>query len=239
MKYLSNKDIEDIAENRILEYVRKFEPIKEPPIPLDQIIELLFGLSISWEEIKDDDTMPIWGGLRPAEKEIVLNEKHITFFKQKPGVERSTKAHELGHLDLFIDKSSLNYPVFPGFAKNNSFACRMATKGLVQIVHDALIDYESYKILKNDLRKIDPPDVATAVNRYASVISMPRLLLTVVAKDFDLKHWPSLYKLAETFDVTISALTVRLQQLGLMFIAEDKKIYNSKEEYYGQGNLFS
>jgi hypothetical protein len=238
VKYFSYKEIEDRAENRVLEYSRKFEAIKEPPVPIDQIIELLFGLTISWEEIDDNQTIPVWGGLRPTTKEIVLNEKHLAVFKEKPGLERFTKGHELGHWDLFIDKSYLDHPVLPGFNKTDFFINRTAQKGLVQLVRDVLIDHDAYKVLKKHLSKIDPPYLATAVDKYASVISMPCFLLTPIAKDLNLKHWPSLYELAKLFDVTISALTVRLQQLKLIFISKDNSIHNSKEEYYGQGNLF-
>lgn len=238
MKYLRYKEIEDIAENRVSEYSTKFNPVKEPPVPLDMIIELLFELSISWEEIDDNEVMPVLGGLRPEKREIVLNEKHLALFKEKPGLERSTKAHELGHWDLFIDKSSVSCPPLPGFDKGDFFIKRTTQKGAVQIVRDAWVDLDSYKTVRNALRSVDSPSVATAVNRYASVISMPHFLLSSAAKDFDLTHWPSLYRLAELFDVTISALTVRLQQLRMIFIAEGKKIYSSKEEYYGQGSLF-
>ena len=36
--------------------------------------------------------------------------KRQALFKEKPGLERSTKGHEMGHWDLFVDKGSLEHP---------------------------------------------------------------------------------------------------------------------------------
>lgn len=45
--------------------------------------------------------------------------------------------------------------------------------------------------------------------------------------------WPSLYRLTDTLRVSISALTIRLQQLNLLYI-KDRIIYSSEEEASGQ-----
>ena len=132
----------------------------------------------------------------------------------------------------------MNCPLLPGFEKTDFFIKRAAKKGMVQVIRNAWADPNSYKTISSFLKSVDSPSVASAVNKYASVISMPHFLLSSAAKDFDLTHWPSLYRLAELFDVTISALTVRLRQLRMIFISGDKKIYSSKEEYYGQRSLF-
>jgi hypothetical protein len=238
LKSFSNRQVEELAENRVLEYSRKYGTITEPPIPIDLIIELLFGLSIGWDEISEDDGLKIFGALRPLKKEIVLNEKHISLFGEIPGLERSTKGHELGHWDLYIDKTSLEYPVFPGFSRSEFFEFRTARKGEVRIIRNALIDEDAYRTVKAYINKVDSPYVATMVNKYASVISMPSFLFLPVARDFNLKRWPSLYKLAELFNVTISALVVRLEQLGLLYVSDNREIYSSRAEFLGQKDLF-
>ena len=53
----------------------------------------------------------------------------------------------------------------------------------------------------------------------------------------DRTKWPNLYRLGERFDVTISALCVRLQQLNLLYI-KDKQLFESKEEAQGQLSVY-
>ena len=52
------------------------------------------------------------------------------------------------------------------------------------------------------------------------------------------RSWPPLYRLAERFEVSITALTVRLKQLNLLYIDDQKRLYESREQATGQGSLF-
>ena len=55
----------------------------------------------------------------------------------------------------------------------------------------------------------------------------------------DLTNWPELYRLAETAQVNISNLTVRVRRLGLIYLRDgNKTIYRSKDEVTGQKTLF-
>jgi hypothetical protein len=42
----------------------------------------------------------VYGGLQMEDKLIVLNENRRALFEEKPGLERSTKGHEMGYWDL-------------------------------------------------------------------------------------------------------------------------------------------
>ena len=44
--------------------------------------------------------------------------------------------------------------------------------------------------------------------------------------------------MTERYEVTISALRVRLEQLDLLFVREDKTLFESKDHAIGQGHLF-
>jgi Zn-dependent peptidase ImmA (M78 family) len=88
--------------------------------------------------------------------------------------------------------------------------------------------------------RADTPDEARSVNRYAAAILMPRAIITDEARKIDRTQWPNLYRLAERFGVSISALCVRLQQFNLVYVdQENKKLYASREEAQGQARLFS
>jgi Zn-dependent peptidase ImmA (M78 family) len=86
--------------------------------------------------------------------------------------------------------------------------------------------------------RADSPDEARSVNRYAAAILMPRAVIIDEAKKIDRTRWPNLYRLAERFDVTISALRVRLEQFNLLYLdQETKRLYPSREDAQGQARL--
>jgi Zn-dependent peptidase ImmA (M78 family) len=74
-------------------------------------------------------------------------------------------------------------------------------------------------------------------NRYSATLLMPRDLMLRTIESVDLTSWPALYRLAQQFEVTISALRIRLEALGLIHVAEDRSIHRSKAEYLGQQRL--
>lgn len=67
------------------------------PVPIELIIEKTYGLAISWDVIEEPPRAKILGALHPADKRIVLNERHSQMFDRWLGPERFTLAHELAH----------------------------------------------------------------------------------------------------------------------------------------------
>ena len=60
---------------------------------------------------------------------------------------------------------------------------------------------------------------------------------TLLHKDF--YNWPTLYKIAESWNVSITALKNRLEKLQLLYFDEEtKKFYKNKNVAYGQQSLF-
>lgn len=67
---------------------------------------------------------------------------------------------------------------------------------------------------------------------------MPRAIIIEEAKNIDCTQWRNLYRLAEHFGVSISALRVRLEQFNLVYVdQESSKLYASREEAMGQARL--
>ncbi|WP_018214261.1 hypothetical protein [Desulfitobacterium hafniense] len=69
---------------------------------------------------------------------------------------------------------------------------------------------------------------------------MPRKIVTGAVnrlKERGKVDFPDLYRLKDDFEVSISALTNRVQQLGLLYIA-NQKVYMSQAEAIGQMSLF-
>jgi Zn-dependent peptidase ImmA (M78 family) len=95
-------------------------------------------------------------------------------------------------------------------------------------------------LLREIRSRADDPDEARAVNRYAAAISMPKDMLCEEALKINRTNWSHLYDLAKKFEVTITALTVRLSQFNLLYIKRDGKqimLYESAEDAMGQMTL--
>jgi hypothetical protein len=244
----ANKQVEDRAAKRLSEYETRFGSISSPPVPLELIIERLFDLNICWESIPDRPGAEILGALRPSERMIVLNELHVNTLQSKPGLERFTLAHELGHWDLYVDQAALFHPTIPGFEISSPAFNRTATNGEVLLLSDLTEDPDFYAAYKEAMMGVDTPAVKTAVNRYAAAILMPQHLMSIALRPIRVgwhtwrqkRHnlqMADMYRLAEQFGVTISAFTVRLDQLGLLYVADDGTIHQDRAEYHGQTTL--
>jgi hypothetical protein len=236
MKFYRNAAIEERAEQRISELEKLLGKPVEPPIPLELVAEHLLGLDILWEEIEELPGEVIYGGLRMEDKLIVLNERRRQLFEDKPGLERSTKGHEMGHWDLFGRTDQPGQLLL--FDDDARFVRRSSPGGDVRVMLALIKTPEGQELLRQIQKRADDPDEARAVNRYAAALSMPKRLLTDAALAVDRRSWPRLYRLAERFEVSITALKVRLQQLNLLYVDERGRLFNSREEATGQGSLF-
>ena len=236
MKFYRNAAIEERAEQRIAELEQLLGKPVEPPIPLEYIAEHLLGLDILWDEIEELPGEVIFGGLRMEDKLIILNENRRSLFEEKPGLERSTKGHEMGHWDLFGKPDQPGQMVM--FEDDARFVRRSTPDGDTRVMKALIKSPEGQELLRQIQKRADDPDEARAVNRYAAALSMPRRLITEEAMKIDRRSWPPLYRLAERFEVSITALKVRLQQLNLLFVDDNGRLFESREQATGQQSLF-
>ncbi len=186
------EQIEDLALITLLDFRRRTGLPLAPPIDVDLVGEISCGLSWDWDVLPEPPGTKVWAGLYPRERLVVLNETHRDTFVAKSGLERFTKAHEIGHWILHVRD---------GFYH-----------------HSAPQEYcfvEEYTASK-------PCDhwLERHADWFAAALLMPANLFVPAAEECDLSDWKQLYRLAATFDVTITALTVRLQQLGLATISK-------------------
>lgn len=238
MKFYRNEQIEQIAERRLYEFERRLERPLSLPIDIELFGDLVLGLSMLWEEIDELPGEEVLAGLRAPDRLIVMNERRKQEMEQKPGRRRLTQGHEMGHWDLFVYISKLDHPALFEAAAPAIFAYRSSTGGQVQIMNGLLSCEKGRDILRQINTRADTPDEARSVNRYSAAILMPRAIFTDEAKKIDRTQWPNLYRLAERFGVTISALCVRLEQFNLVYVdQENKKLYPSREDAQGQARL--
>lgn len=181
------EEVEERACSTLLEFQRRGGSVS-PPIDVDMVGELVYDLQMDWDVIPEDKRT-IWGGLYPREKRVVINETHKIKFVEKPGFERFTKGHEIGHWVLHVDRASQEYPLLPGMELGQTILCRDGD--------DSWIERQA--------------------NWYSGALLMPHDICLPMFKDSNLMEWRALYQLADQFGVTITALRVRLSQLKLKF----------------------
>lgn len=75
--------------------------------------------------------------------------------------------------------------------------------------------------------------------RFASYLLMPEYLLFPTLEQVDLHQWPALYGLRDRFQVSITALTIRLEELGYLQVGSNGRIYsNPTAAFQGQRQEF-
>src|SRR5581483_2166431 len=219
MKFYRNEQIEQRAEQRLVEFEQKLGRPLSFPVDIELFGDLVLGLSMLWEKIDELPGEVVLAGLRAPERLIVMNESRRPEMDQKPGRCRLTQGHEMGHWDLFVDQSKLDHPILFAEASSSIFAYRSSTGGQVQVIKMLLGCEAGRDLLREMNSRADSPDEARSVNRYASAVLMPRTVVVEEAKKIDRTQWRNLYPLAERrFGVTISALRVRLEQLDLLYV---------------------
>jgi hypothetical protein len=67
------------------------------PVPIEQILEVVYDLRILWDDIEERPGEMILGALIPSERQIVMNQRHLEGRLRTMGPINFTFAHELGH----------------------------------------------------------------------------------------------------------------------------------------------
>lgn len=205
--FIPYQRIERLTADTLRAYQRETGSPLELPVDIDLIGEMLYGIVWEYDLLDDPKTL---AALFAGSRTVKLNDLHAKRFREKPGFERFTKAHEIGHWILHVDQAVLGFGCLPGLERRERVLCRNGAERPMERQADL----------------------------YAAALLMPTDLLIKAARAYDLCRWPELYALAEAFDVTITALKIRLERLGLIHVSDDGVIYRSREERYGQQRLF-
>lgn len=226
-RYLAEDEIENAAARLITDYEAEVGEGVTLPVNVDHIGEAFCKLCFEWEylpELLDEHPelaivlseeekrrSVVLGGLYPRKRLVVLNEKHLEAYNKYPGRERFTKAHEIGHWVLHIDKSVLNQPSLfgDGDTGEEAILCRDGDKSRLEL----------------------------QANRFAAALLMPKVLFLEAATALNLGTWQAQYELRDRFNVTISTLVIRLQQLALTYVDKEGRIHRTASEAYGQLRL--
>lgn len=210
-KFLSDLQLEGTAARVLSRYDSLYGAVSTPPVPVERILEDVLDLSILWDDISEPPSQSILAALDPGTKTVVFNESRRTLITDTPGLYYTVLAHEAGHWEVHVDHGHMAQQPLSGLGRE--FSCLYRSSGPGQ-----------------DLREVQ-------AHRFMGFLLMPSDLLKEAIEGVDLLSWPTLYGLRDTFQVTISALKVRLERLGLLYVTEDGDLYPSRQEYEGQMRL--
>ena len=210
-KFLSDTRVEDMAGYLLHRYESKYGAISSPPVPVERILEDVLDLNILWDDISEPQSQSILAELDSSSKTVTFNESRRVLITETPGLYYTILAHEAGHWEVHVDHGLLAQRLLPNFERDVSCLYRSSGPG-------------------QDLREIQ-------AHRFMGFLLMPSHVLLEAVREVDLLSWPMLYELRDRFQVTITALKVRLERLGLLYVTEDGKLHPSRQEYEGQIRL--
>ena len=152
----------------------------------------------------------VLGALKATESLVILNQARLAHFDATPGLRRFTLAHEIGHwLFHAEDARSGTLPMLEG--------------GRTWCREDA-----------DD--KPRPPSEIQA-DLFASYLLMPTDRLQPLLPPAPWRGWPHVYRLAEQFAVSATAMIVRLEKAGWAHRAEDGTPVGGRPPVAGQTTL--
>ena len=241
--------IEERAYSRLRQLRQRGIWDGQPPIPVEFVVEHILELHLRWEVIEEEPNETIFACLRPATREIVLNELHRVRFRDQPGLERFSIAHEAGHADVFalvLEAEQIGLLAGHEYRPQR----RSATNGDVVSLHARLRELPSpirtevmlgVAALERERRAAgaDSPLERRAVDHYAAVLLMPaeQVRSAVAAKRLTTRR--DIRELAETFVVSTTAMRIRLEELGLIRgVTDDGSILVAEPADGEQGSLF-
>lgn len=214
-QFFSREQIEQSAFNLLREYTQiRSLAIVEPPIPIERIAEDLLDLKLLWEPIEEARGQTILAKLVPSEQRVVFNEGRQTLFDSTAGLYQTTLAHEIGHWVLHAGRGRLG-----------------RTLSLFGEEEDI------YFVYRSDGHGDGSTWDERNAHRFMACLLMPRHLLVAAVAESPVTNFHTLYRLRDRFQVTVTALQLRLEQLNLIYIDADGHFYPNRQVFSGQTTL--
>ena len=210
-RFLPDIHIESLATRLLGRYGAEFGHSAVPPIPVEDIADGLLDLRILWNAIVEPTGESILAGLNPDSRTIVFNDTRRRIIEDTHGLYNTVLAHEIGHWEMHVNHRVDAQQPLPRFDQD-------------------------YDCLYQEAPSIQNPKEAQA-HKFMGFLLMPSYLLSEAIRGVELTNWAHLYRLRDLFQVTISALRIRLELLGVLYVSSDGQLYNSVQEYHGQTRM--
>lgn len=201
MTFLADAQI----EARAAELWRRFS--LRPGFDVEKLLDDL-ELDLCWELVDDEDGGgAILGQLIPAQRLVVLNERHKDRLEEKGGGQlRYTVGHEIGH--WIFHSEGLGEGATPLIADERTM-CRTDSRESIEI----------------------------QAEMFSAALLMQRDVLKTALPKEEWRGWSPVYELAALFSVTPTAMKNRLRRLGWIHLDAAELPVNGPEPAPGQGSL--
>ncbi len=189
------------------EYRRKMGRGLLLPLSAEKIGQWVFDLNILWEDIPMLQDSTRLAKL-DSKNRIILNQLAERAFVETPGLHNTTLAHEVGHRVLHVDTA-----------------------------RDSQMPLRDFICLSQEGKgEPDYPEERQA-HMFMAYLLMPYELLRPAIETLGQVSWRGLYNMANEFDVTISAMRIRLERLGVGYVDANGILHASRAEANGQIRL--
>ncbi|MEG3888868.1 MULTISPECIES: ImmA/IrrE family metallo-endopeptidase [unclassified Microcoleus] len=225
-RFLKKEEIEGKA-NEVLMQMEKEGFLTKWPFEASLVADAL-EIRIVWDKIPSDNDGIIAAKIEPIKRRITINELFAELEKNE-GLQRSTIAHEIGHWILHVNQDEAD-----GVVKQLELP--LMCKATEQLFLCRSVGLQSDKIPSPTQSNWK---IEWQAQYFASCLLMPQYMLEKTRRGRNLTNWSHLYAMADELGVTISNLTNRLQDLGLINISKgSKQIYLGNSRPNGQQKLF-
>ncbi len=98
--FLTRQQCEAAAARLLIRYQLHVSTRLALPVDVDLIGELMCDLTWDWAPLEDIDGQVVWARLVPGERRVEMNERYASDLAANEGLDRFTRAHEIGHWEL-------------------------------------------------------------------------------------------------------------------------------------------
>lgn len=238
-KFVSFKKVDSVALELSKAYRSESKNNQGYPIDCERFVDWL-ELSLYSDEFDEPAGASFFAGLTLADGGTVcINEKHRSFFDERPDVYLICLGHEIGHAVLgHLNHSSINddLPLFSKCSKTEPIMLHSSSwfqyglpkkevekrkaiskKMRDDLVSTAAINTQDRQLLKQLDEKFEPEWMFKQAEHFAKCLCIPQDRLYEVLEIIPLmKGWNSIYKLAEAFGISASVMRSRLLYLNLI-----------------------
>lgn len=220
---ISERTIEAQAVSLLERYQKEHEPIRKPPVPVDEIPEMVLKVRLEFDDLRkllgrNDAIGATWF----ETSEIYIDQSlDPTEHPRKRGRYRFTVGHEIGHWVLhrrFVPDRASQLDLFEGRTPEPSILCRESSKR--EPAEWQADRFASFLLMPKDLVMaawrarhgrdawvFDLPKYRAAVaNGFTDAYdAVAKTMMNHIAEDF-----------AHDFAVSVEAMRIRLENLGLL-----------------------
>ncbi len=245
-KFVSFNTVDSIALQLSQLFRNESKNKRGYPLDCERFADWL-ELSICSDKFDEPEGASFFAGLAISNGGTVyINEKHRQFFDERPDVYAICVGHEIGHATLqHLDHPSINQglPLFPKDNQNEQFMLHSSSwfqyglskeeverrknysKQLKEdLVKRAGLDSEARQELRQLDEKFEPDWMFKQAEHFAKCLCIPQDKLYEMLEFTPLmKGWRPIYRLAETYGVSVSVMKSRLMNLNLIEIGSDNQ----------------